>query len=189
MSLNLLKPKPIKINQLNLRIIKNRLTEKKITKNKDISINKNNFSKKKKLIINTMRYNYSKNKMPTCKNSKNFRSSYIINNINNININISNNCSDNKNNMTENICINNIGNYLRNKKLVFQNNNFNKSSKIKSPKLIDIRKDRNNTKEISKENDENKKELNISKRAKKNKNKYKNKIELINLSGSTKIPI
>ena len=189
MSLNLLKPKPIKINQLNLRIIKNRLTEKKITKNKDISINKNNFSKKKKLIINTMRYNYSKNKMPTCKNSKNFRSSYIINNINNININISNNCSDNKNNMTENICINNIGNYLRNKKLVFQNNNFNKSSKIKSPKLIDIRKDRNNTKEISKENDENKKELNISKRAKKNKNKYKNKIELINLSGSTKTPI
>ena len=189
MSLNLLKPKPIKINQLNLRIIKNRLTEKKITKNKDISINKNNFSKKKKLIINTMRYNYSKNKMPTCKNSKNFRSSYIINNINNININISNNCSDNKNNMTENICINNIGNYLRNKKLVFQNNNFNKSNKIKSPKLIDIRKDRNNTKEISKENDENKKELNISKRAKKNKNKYKNKIELINLSGSTKIPI
>ena len=184
-SINLTKQNPIKIKQLNMRTLKNSLTGKNISKNKDkINYNnKNSFLKKKKIIINTMRYTYPKNKFQTCKNSKNDRASYIINNINNININISNNCSDN--NMSENLNINNIQTLLKNKKFVFKNNNFNKSNKIISPKNSNKRNDFNNLKD-SKDNSENKNELNFLK-IQKSKNKSKNKVQLINSMENKKI--
>ena len=184
-SINLTKQNPIKIKQLNMRTLKNSLTGKNISKNKDkINYNnKNSFLKKKKIIINTMRYTYPKNKFQTCKNSKNDRASYIINNINNININISNNCSDN--NMSENLNINNIQTLLKNKKFVFKNNNFNKSNKIISPKNNNKRNDFNNLKD-SKDNSENKNELNFLK-IQKSKNKSKNKVQLINSMDNKKI--
>ena len=184
-SINLTKQNPIKIKQLNMRTLKNSLTGKNISKNKDkINYNnKNSFLKKKKIIINTMRYTYPKNKFQTCKNSKNDRASYIINNINNININISNNCSDN--NMSENLNINNIQTLLKNKKFVFKNNNFNKSNKIISPKNSNKRNDFNNLKD-SKDNSENKNELNFLK-VQKSKNKSKNKVQLINSMDNKKI--
>ena len=184
-SINLTKQNPIKIKQLNMRTLKNSLTGKNISKNKDkINYNnKNSFLKKKKIIINTMRYTYPKNKFQTCKNSKNDRASYIINNINNININISNNCSDN--NMSENLNINNIQTLLKNKKFVFKNNNFNKSNKIISPKNSNKRNDFNNLKD-SKDNSENKNELNFLK-IQKSKNKSKNKVQLINSMDNNKI--
>ena len=184
-SINLTKQNPIKIKQLNMRTLKNSLTGKNISKNKDkINYNnKNSFLKKKKIIINTMRYAYPKNKFQTCKNSKNDRASYIINNINNININISNNCSDN--NMSENLNINNIQTLLKNKKFVFKNNNFNKSNKIISPKNSNKRNDFNNLKD-SKDNSENKNELNFLK-IQKSKNKSKNKVQLINSMDNKKI--
>ena len=184
-SINLTKQNPIKIKQLNMRTLKNSLTGKNISKNKDkINYNnKNSFLKKKKIIINTMRYTYPKNKFQTCKNSKNDRASYIINNINNININISNNCSDN--NMSENLNINNIQTLLKNKKFVFKNNNFNKSNKIISPKNSKKRNDFNNLKD-SKDNSENKNELNFLK-IQKSKNKSKNKVQLINSMENKKI--
>ena len=184
-SINLTKQNPIKIKQLNMRTLKNSLTWKNISKNKDkINYNnKNSFLKKKKIIINTMRYTYPKNKFQTSKNSKNDRASYIINNINNININISNNCSDN--NMSENLNINNIQTLLKNKKFVFKNNNFNKSNKIISPKNSNKRNDFNNLKD-SKDNSENKNELNFLK-IQKSKNKSKNKVQLINSMDNKKI--
>ena len=184
-SINLTKQNPIKIKQLNMRTLKISLTGKNISKNKDkINYNnKNSFLKKKKIIINTMRYTYPKNKFQTCKNSKNDRASYIINNINNININISNNCSDN--NMSENLNINNIQTLLKNKKFVFKNNNFNKSNKIISPKNSNKRNDFNNLKD-SKDNSENKNELNFLK-IQKSKNKSKNKVQLINSMNNNKI--
>ena len=184
-SINLTKQNPIKIKQLNMRTLKNSLTGKNISKNKDkINYNnKNSFLKKKKIIINTMRYTYPKNKFQTCKNSKNDRASYIINNINNININISNNCSDN--NMSENLNINNIQTLLKNKKFVFKNNNFNKSNKIISPKNSNKRNDFNNLKD-SKDKSENKNELNFLK-IQKSKNKSKNKVQLINYMDNNKI--
>ena len=184
-SINLTKQNPIKIKQLNMRTLKNSLTGKNISKNKDkINYNnKNSFLKKKKIIINTMRYTYPKNKFQTCKNSKNDRASYIINNINNININISNNCSDN--NMSENLNINNIQTLLKNKKFVYKNNNFNKSNKIISPKNSNKRNDFNNLKD-SKDNSENKNELNFLK-IQKSKNKSKNKVQLINSMDNKKI--
>ena len=184
-SINLTKQNPIKIKQLNMRTLKNSLTGKNISKNKDkINYNnKNSFLKKKKIIINTMRYTYPKNKFQTCKNSKNDRASYIINNINNININISNNCSDN--NMSENLNINNIQTLLKNKKFVFKNNNFNKSNKIISPKNSKKRNDFNNLKD-SKDNSENKNKLNFLK-IQKSKNKSKNKVQLINSMENKKI--
>ena len=184
-SINLTKQNPIKIKQLNMRTLKISLTGKNISKNKDkINYNnKNSFLKKKKIIINTMRYTYPKNKFQTCKNSKNDRASYIINNINNININISNNCSDN--NMSENLNINNIQTLLKNKKFVFKNNNFNKSNKIISPKNSNKRNDFNNLKD-SKDNSENKNELNFLK-IQKSKNKSKNKVQLINSMDNNKI--
>ena len=184
-SINLTKQNPIKIKQLNMRTLKNSLTGKNISKNKDkINYNnKNSFLKKKKIIINTMRYTYPKNKFQTCKNSKNDRASYIINNINNININISNNCSDN--NMSENLNINNIQTLLKNKKFVFKNNNFNKSNKIISPKNSNKRNDFNKLKD-SKDNSENKNELNFLK-IQKSKNKSKNKVQLINSMDNKKI--
>ena len=174
-SINLSKNNPIKLKQLNMRMIN--LTGKNKSKNKEI-VNYNNkdaFLKKKKIIINTMRYTYPKNKLLTNKHSKNNKANYIINNINNININISNNCSDN-NNMTENININNIRAILKDKKIVFKNNNFNKSNKITSPKINNKRNDINLNQ--FKENFENKNEINLLKR-KKSKNKSKYKVQLI----------
>ena len=184
-SLNLPKQKPVKINHLNIGIIKNNLKEKKNKKKKDYISTKNTFLKKKKILINTMRYNYSKNKVLSCKNSKNTSSNFIINNINNININISNNFADNKNNMTENININNNGNSLMNKKIIFNYNNFNKSSKIKTPKNINNRKDMIQINEFAKENYENINELNISEKI---KNK-ENKIQVINKGDEIKFSI
>ena len=184
-SLNLPKQKPVKINHLNIGIIKNNLKEKKNKKKKDYISTKNTFLKKKKILINTMRYNYSKNKVLSCKNSKNTSSNFIINNINNININISNNFADNKNNMTENINLNNIGNSLKNKKIIFNYNNFNKSSKIKTPKFINYQKDTIDIKEFGKENAENKNELNISEKVKNSQNK----IQAINLDDELKFSI
>ena len=184
-SLNLPKQKPVKINHLNIGIIKNNLKEKKNKKKKDYISTKNTFLKKKKILINTMRYNYSKNKVLSCKNSKNTSSNFIINNINNININISNNFADNKNNMTENINLNNIGNSLINKKIIFNYNNFNKSSKIKTPKNINNRKDMIQINEFAKENYENINELNISEKI---KNK-ENKIQVINKGDEIKFSI
>ena len=174
-SINLSKNNPIKLKQLNLRMIN--LTGKNKSKNKEIVNynNKDSFLKKKKIIINTMRYTYPKNKLLTNKHSKNNKANYIINNINNININISNNCSDN-NNMTENININNIRAILKDKKIVFKNNNFNKSNKITSPKINNKRNDINLNQ--FKENFENKNEINLLKR-KKSKNKSKYKVQLI----------
>ena len=184
-SLNLPKQKPVKINNFNIGIIKNNLKGKNNKKKKDFMDSKNTFLKKKKILINTMRYNYSKNKMLSCKNSKNISSNFIINNINNININISNNFADNKNNMTENINLNNIGNSLKNKKIIFNYNNFNKSSKIKTPKFINYQKDIIDIKEFGKENAENKNELNISEKVKNSQNK----IQAINLDDELKFSI
>ena len=184
-SLNLPKQKPVKINNFNIGIIKNNLKGKNNKKKKDFMDSKNTFLKKKKILINTMRYNYSKNKMLSCKNSKNISSNFIINNINNININISNNFADNKNTMTENINLNNIGNSLKNKKIIFNYNNFNKSSKIKTPKFINYQKDIIDIKEFGKENAENKNELNISEKVKNSQNK----IQAINLDDELKFSI
>ena len=172
-SINLLKKNPIKVKQLNMRMVN--LTGKNVSKNKDIGNynNKNSFSKKKKIIINTMRYTFPKNKLLTHKHSNNTKANYVINNIN---INISNNCSAN-NNMTENININNIKTFLKSKKIVFKNNNFNKSNKITSPKINNKRNDINNLKYIN-ENLENKNELNLLKR-KKSKNNSKKKVPII----------
>ena len=129
--------KPTKLKNLNINIIKSHL------KKKEILNNKNTFLKKKNKIMNTMRYNYSINKIHE----------FIINNINNININISNNnCSYNKNNFTENINSSNLKNINNNsgycektKKIFFNNNsnlleqkrkNYNKKYIIKSNLLI-----------------------------------------------------
>ena len=129
--------KPTKLKNLNINIIKSHL------KKKEILNNKNTFLKKKNKIMNTMRYNYSINKIHE----------FIINNINNINININNNnCSYNKNNFTENINSSNLKNINNNsgycektKKIFFNNNsnlleqkrkNYNKKYKIKSNLLI-----------------------------------------------------
>ena len=161
------KQKPVKINNFNIGIIKNNLKGKNNKKKKDFMDSKNTFLKKKKILINTMRYNYSKNKMLSCKNSKNISSNFIINNINNININISNNFADNKNNM------------------IFNYNNFNKSSKIKTPKFINYQKDIIDIKEFGKENIENKNELNISEKVKNSQNK----IQAINLDDELKFSI
>ena len=184
-SLNLPKQKPVKINNFNIGIIKNNLKGKNNKNKKDFMDSKNTFLKKKKILINTMRYNYSKYKMLSSKNSKNISSNFIINNINNININISNNFADNKNNMTENINLNNIGNNLKNKKIIFNYNNFNKSSKIKTPKFINYQKDIIDIKEFGKENIENKNELNISEKVKNSQNK----IQAINLDDELKFSI
>ena len=182
-SINLSKNNPIKLNQLNNGMIN--LTGKNISKNKETVNynNKNSFLKKTKIIINTMRYTYPKNKFLTNKHSKNNKANYIINNINNININISNNCSDN-NNMTENININNIRTILKDKKIVFKNNNFNKSNKITSPKISNKRNEINLN--YINGNFENKNEKNLLKR-KNSKNKSKNKVKLINSIESKKI--
>ena len=182
-SINLSKNNPIKLKQLNMRMIN--LTGKNKSKNKEIVNynNKDSFLKKKKIIINTMRYTYPKNKLLTNKHSKNNKANYIINNINNININISNNCSDN-NNMTENININNIRAILKDKKIVFKNNNFNKSNKITSPKINNKRNDINLNQ--FKENFEDKNEINLLKR-KKSKNKSKYKVQLIDSIENKKI--
>ena len=182
-SINLSKNNPIKLKQLNMRMIN--LTGKNKSKNKEIVNynNKDSFLKKKKIIINTMRYTYPKNKLLTNKHSKNNKANYVINNINNININISNNCSDN-NNMTENININNIRAILKDKKIVFKNNNFNKSNKITSPKINNKRNDINLNQ--FKENFENKNEINLLKR-KKSKNKSKYKVQLIDSIENKKI--
>ena len=184
-SLNLPKQKPVKINNFNIGIIKNNLKGKNNKKKKDFMDCKNTFLKKKKILINTMRYNYSKNKMLSSKNSKNISSNFIINNINNININISNNFADNKNNMTENINLNNIGNSLKNKKIIFNYNNFNKSSKIKTPKFVNYQKDIIDIKEFGKENAENKNELNISEKVRNSQNK----IQAINIDEELKFSI
>jgi len=183
-NINLSKQNPVKIKNLNMKII-NRRSNEKIIKKKDNYSNKNEFLKKKKIVTNTMRYHHSKNKIFTSKNSKNISTNYIINNINNININISSNYSDNKNNMTENININNNADYLKNKKIVFSNNNFNKSNKVKSPKFINTRSDIIDIKQLCKENSENKNELNISKKSKNNKNKVK----FFNIGGGLKLVI
>ena len=184
-SLNLPKQKPVKINNFNIGIIKNNLKGKNNKKKKDFMDSKNTFLKKKKILINTMRYNYSKNKMLLSKNSKNISSNFIINNINNININISNNFADNKNTMTENINLNNIGNSLKNKKIIFNYNNFNKSSKIKTPKFVNYQKDIIDIKEFGKENAENKNELNISEKVRNSQNK----IQAINIDDELKFSI
>ena len=183
-SINLSKQNPVKIKNLNMKVINHRSKEK-IIKKKDNYNNKNEFLKKKKIVTNTMRYHHSKNKIFTNKNSKNISTNYIINNINNININISSNYSDNKNNMTENININNNADYLKNKKIIFSNNNFNKSNKVKSPKFINTRSDIMDIKQLCKENSENKNELNISKKSKNNKNKVK----FFNIGGGLKLVI
>ena len=184
-SLNLPKKKPVKINNFNIGLIKNNSKGKNNKKKKDFMNNKNTFLKKKKILINTMRYNYSKNKVLSCKNSKNTSSNFIINNINNININISNNFADNKNNMTENININNNVDYLKNKKIIFNNNNFNKANKITSPKFINAKSDIIDIKQLCKENSENKNELNISKKGKNSKNKVK----FLNIGSGLKLVI
>jgi Dullard-like phosphatase family protein len=183
-SINISKQNPVKIKNLNMKVINHRSKEK-IIKKKDNYNNKNEFLKKKKIVTNTMRYHHSKNKIFTSKNSKNISTNYIINNINNININISSNYSDNKNNMTENININNNADYLKNKKIVFSNNNFNKSNKVKSPKFINTRSDIIDINKLCKENSENKNELNISKKSKNSKNKVK----FLNIGGGLKLVI
>ena len=183
-SINLSKQNPVKIKNLNMKVI-NHSSKEKIIKKKDNYNNKNEFLKKKKIVTNTMRYHHSKNKIFTSKNSKNISTNYIINNINNININISSNYSDNKNNMTENININNNADYLKNKKIVFSNNNFNKSNKVKSPKFINTRSDIIDINKLCKENSENKNELNISKKSKNSKNKVK----FLNIGGGLKLVI
>ena len=185
-SINLPRHNHIKIQYLNMRIIKNSLKEKKRKKKRDIFKNENSFLKKKKIVMNSMRYNNPKNKILTTKNSKNGASNYIINNINNININISNNYSENKNNVTENISINNSGDYLKNKKVGFKNNNFNKSNKIISPKFINTRNDIIDIKVLFKENSENKNLLNISKKGKNSKNKVKDKIQFLSFGNGPK---
>ena len=161
-SINLPRQKPIKIKPLNMRIIKNGLKEKRISKRKDHSTQKNTFLKKKKIVINTMRYNYSKNKILTCKKPKNISSNYIINDIN---INITNNFLDNKNNVTENINVYNNRVYLKNKKIVFKNNNFFKANKIMTPKIFNTRNEIIDIKGYTKDNLENKNESNISKKS------------------------
>ena len=161
-SINLPRQKPIKIKPLNMRIIKNGLKEKRISKRKDHSTQKNTFLKKKKIVINTMRYNYSKNKILTCKKPKNISSNYIINDIN---INITNNFLDNKNNVTENINVYNNRVYLENKKIVFKNNNFFKANKIMTPKIFNTRNEIIDIKGYTKDNLENKNESNISKKS------------------------
>ena len=87
----LLEQKNNKIKNINLRVVKNRLTGKRIIKKNDLVSGQINFLKRKKMGMNTMRYNFSNNKVVNNKNNKNWSSNCIINNINNININISNN--------------------------------------------------------------------------------------------------
>ena len=182
-----------KIKNINVRVVKNRLTGKRIIKKKDILSNQNNFLKRKKMGINTMRYNFSNNKIIGNKNSKNWSSNCIINNINNININISNNCNNNKSNITENININHInnsGNCVKHQRIYF-NNNLNTKRKI-SANASETRNNKiynqGNSKEISINNNGLSMKLNQSQKTKLN-NKNKNKIQLINVGGGIKIDI
>ena len=91
--------------------------------------------------------------------------------------------------MTENININNNVDYLKNKKIIFNNNNFNKTNKIASPKFINAKSDIIDIKQLCKENSENKNELNISKKGKSSKNKIKNKVKFLNIGGGLKLVI
>ena len=188
----LIEQKTNKIKNINVRVVKNRLTGKRIIKKKDIS-NQNNFLKRKKIGINTMRYNFSNNKIIYNKNNKNCSSNCIINNINNINININNNCN-NKSNINENININQInnsGSCVKHQRIYF-NNNFNTKRKI-SANSSETRNNKiynqGNSKEILINNNGLSMKLNQSQKAKINNNKAKNKIQLINVGGGIKIDI
>ena len=190
----LVEQKANKIKNINVRVVKNRLTGKRVIKKKDIISGQNNFLKRKKMGINTMRYNFSNNKIINNKNIKNWSSNCIINNINNINININNNCNNNnKNNITENININHInnsGSCVKHQRIYF-NNNFNTRRKI-SANASETRNNKiynqGNSKEISINNNGLSMKLNQSQKAKQ-KNKYNNKIQLINVGGGLKIDI
>ena len=187
-----------KIKNINVRVVKNRLTGKRSIKKKDVLSGPgptNTFLKRKKMGINTMRYNFSNNKIINNKNMKNCSSNCIINNINSININISNNCnnSTNKNNMTENININHInnsGSCVKHQRIYF-NNNFNTRRKI-SANASETRNNKIynqvNSKEISLNNNGLSMKLNQSQKSK-GKNKFNNKIQLINVGGGLKIDI
>jgi RNA polymerase II subunit A small phosphatase-like protein len=186
-----------KIKNINVRVVKNRLTGKRVIKKRDILPGpgqNNNFLKRKKMGINTMRYNFSNNKIIYNKNNKNCSSNCIINNINNININISNNCGNNttnKNNITENININHInnsGSCVKHQRIYF-NNNINTKRKI-SANASETRNNKiyGNSKEISLNNNGLSMKLNQSQKAKP-KNKFNNKIQLINVGGGLKIDI
>ena len=187
----LIEQKGNQIKNINVRVVKNRLTGKRIIKKKDI-LSKNIFLKRKKVVTNTMRYNFSNNKIINNKNNNinnNWSSNCIINNINNININITNNCNGNKSNITENIKqINNSGSCVKHRRIYF-NNNFNTKRKI-SANASETRNNKlniqGNSKEISLHN--NGAKLNKSQKTKP-KTKYKNKIQLINVGGGLKIDI
>ena len=187
----LIEQKGNQIKNINVRVVKNRLTGKRIIKKKDI-LSKNVFLKRKKVVTNTMRYNFSNNKIINNKNNNinnNWSSNCIINNINNININITNNCNGNKSNITENIKqINNSGSCVKHRRIYF-NNNFNTKRKI-SANASETRNNKlniqGNSKEISLHN--NGAKLNKSQKTKP-KTKYKNKIQLINVGGGLKIDI
>ena len=182
-----------KIKNVNVRVVKNRLTGKRMIKKKDILHNHNNFLKRKKIGMNTMRYNFSNNKIINNKNNKNWSSNCIINNINNINININSNCTNNKSNITENININHInnsGSCVKHQRIYF-NNNFNTKRKI-SANTSETRNNKiynqGNSKEISLNNNGLSMKLNQSQKTK-HSNKSKNKIQLINVGGGLKIDI
>ena len=182
-----------KVKNVNLRIVKNRLTGKRIIKKKDILSGQNNILKRKKVGVNTMRYHFSNNKIINNKNNKNCSTNCIINNINNINININNNCNNNKSNITENININQInnsGSRVKHQRIYF-NNNFNNKRKI-SANASETRNNKIynqvNNKEISLNNGGLTMKLNQSQKTKQS-NKYKNKIQLINVGGGVKIDI
>ena len=183
-----------KIKNVNVRIVKNRLTGKRIIKKKDILSGQNNFLKKKKVGVNTMRCHFPNNKIINNKTIKNWSSNCIINNINNININI-NNCNNiNKSNITENININQInnsGSVIKHQRIYFNNNNFNNRRKI-SANASETRNNKIfnqvNSKEISLNNGGLTMKLNQSQKTKQIK-KYKNKIQLINVGGGVKIDI
>ena len=189
----LIEQKSNKIKNVNFRVVKNRLTGKRIIKKKDILSSNNYFFKRKKIGINTMRYNFSNNKIINNKNNKNWSSNCIINNINNINININNNCNNNKSNITENININHInnsGSCVKHQRIYF-NNNFNTKRKI-SANASETRNNKlynqGNSKEISINNNGLSMKLNQSQKTK-HINKSKNKIQLINVGGGLKIDI
>ncbi len=187
-----------KVKNINVRVVKNRLTGKRIIKKKDILSGQNNFLKRKKMGINSMRYNFSNNKIIYNKNAKNWSSNCIINNINNININISNNCNsnnNNKSNITENININHInnsGNSVKHQRIYFNNNNNNNTKRKISANTSETRNNKIYNQGISKENSINNNgtsiKLNQSQKAKQ-KPKNKNKAQLINVGGGLKIDI
>ena len=189
----LLEHKNNKIKNINLRVVKNRLTGKKIIKKKDILSNQNNFWKRKKMEINSMRYNFSNNKIVNDKKNKNISSNCIINNINNININISNICPNNRNNITENINIKHINNSsscIKHQRIFF-NNNLDNKRKI-SANTSETRNKKIYNQGGSKENSINNKglslKLNQSQKSRQY-NKFRNKVQLINVGGGLKIDI